>query len=57
MVEILRPDELKKPFILRHLELLFKELIEWEDYDDDEPSNGKKPIGFNPIVMSQIDDE
>jgi hypothetical protein len=47
MVEILRPDELKQPFILRHMESLLKDLIEWEDYDDDEPA--KPPVGFNPI--------
>lgn len=45
-IEILRPDELKAPFIVRHLEILFKEITAWEDYDDDE----QKPtsIGFTP---------
>jgi hypothetical protein len=45
-VEILRPDELKAPFIVRHLEMLMKEITSWEDYDDDE----QKPtaIGFTP---------
>jgi hypothetical protein len=56
MVEILRPDELKQPFILRHMEALLKELIEWEDYDDEEPE--KPAVGFNPIGFNQhlIDD-
>ncbi len=44
-LEILRPEELKQSFILRHIEILLKEITEWEDYDDDEPS--KSVIGFN----------
>ncbi len=43
-LEILRPEELKPPFILRHVEKLLKEVTEWEDYDDDLPE--KKAIGF-----------
>jgi hypothetical protein len=45
-IEILRPDELKAPFIIRHMELLLKDITEWEDYDDEEQ---KPTIGFNPI--------
>ena len=41
-VEILRPAELKPPFILRHVEEFLKEVIGWEDFDDDVP----QPIGF-----------
>lgn len=50
MLEILRPNELKAPFILRHFEDMLKEIIDWEDYDDDQPSKaniGFQPIGFN----------
>lgn len=47
MIEILRPDELKIPFIVRHVETLIKEITDWEDYDDEEPS--KAAIGFQPI--------
>ena len=46
-LEILRPDELKEPFVVRHVELLLKEITEWEDFDDDQPQ--KSSIGFNPI--------
>lgn len=46
-LEILRPDELKEPFVVRHVELLLKEITEWEDFDDDQPQ--KTSIGFNPI--------
>ena len=50
MMEILRPEELKTPFILRHIEAFLKDITEWEDYDDDEPqkpNNAFSPIGFN----------
>jgi hypothetical protein len=46
-LEILRPDELKEPFVVRHVELFLKEITEWEDFDDDQPN--KSSIGFNPI--------
>jgi len=52
-LEILRPDELTAGFIIRHMESFLKEITEWEDYDDDEPTqkNAFNPIGFNrPIV-------
>lgn len=45
-LEILRPDELKQPFLIRHFEALLKDVTEWEDFDDDQPS--KSTIGFNP---------
>ena len=43
-LEILRPEELKAPFLFRHIEKLLKEVTEWEDFDDDLPE--KKAIGF-----------
>lgn len=50
-IEILRPAELKQPFILRHIETLLQEVTEWEDFDDDEPAKSvvgfNNPIGFN----------
>lgn len=55
MIEILRPDELKIPFIVRHVETLLKEITEWEDYDDEEPS--KTAIGFQPIGYNRAPDE
>lgn len=37
---IYRPEELKRPFFLRHLQTLVQEVTLWEDYDDDEkPAN------------------
>jgi hypothetical protein len=49
-LEILRPDELKAPFIIRHVEAFLRDITEWEDYDDEQPHKGGQsfnPIGFN----------
>ncbi|MFT6334669.1 MAG: hypothetical protein ACJATI_001412 [Halioglobus sp.] len=48
-LEILRPEELSEGFIIRHMETFLKEITEWEDYDDDEPTqkDAFNPIGFN----------
>ena len=60
-VEILRPEELKAPFLYRHIEKLLKELTEWEDFDDDLPT--KKTIGFqsgfknNEVIRETINNE
>lgn len=42
-IAIYRPEELQEPFFVRHVNDFVKEVTEWEDYDDDEPSN---KIGF-----------
>lgn len=49
-LEILRPEELTEGFIIRHVELFLKEITEWEDYDDDEPT---KKAAFNPIGFNR----
>ena len=43
-IAIYRPDEIKEPYIVRHMETLISEVTNWEDYDDDEPS---QKIGFH----------
>lgn len=43
-IAIYRPEELKEPFFIRHLEEFMTDITNWEDYDDDEPN---KRIGFN----------
>jgi hypothetical protein len=45
-LEIVRPSELNEGFIIRHVEEFLKDLVAWEDYDDDQPV-GKHPIGFS----------
>ncbi|MCB0563296.1 MAG: hypothetical protein KDD01_02845, partial [Phaeodactylibacter sp.] len=42
-IAIYRPEELKEPYFVRHMEDLIQEITNWEDYDDDEPN---KKIGF-----------
>jgi hypothetical protein len=56
-LEILRPDELTAAFIIRHVEVFLKEITEWEDYDDDEPSQKAafNPIGFNRQAIMEED--
>lgn len=42
-IAIYRPEEIKEPFIIRHLEEFMQEIINWEDYDDDAPQK----IGYH----------
>lgn len=46
---IFRPEELKTPFYVRHLEAFVQEVTNWEDYDDDENGGAKahQQIGFH----------
>ena len=42
-IAIYRPEEIKTPYIVRHVEQLLTEITNWEDFDDDEPN---QKIGF-----------
>jgi hypothetical protein len=42
-IAIYRPEELRHPYFIRHLEEFILEITNWEDFDDDEPN---KRIGF-----------
>lgn len=42
---IYRPEEIKEPYIVRHLESFITEITQWEDYDDDRPDENQR-IGF-----------
>jgi hypothetical protein len=42
-IAIYRPEELKDPYFIRHVEEFMQEITLWEDYDDDEPH---QRIGF-----------
>ncbi len=47
MIGIYRPDEFNEGLILSNFDEFFKELIDWENYDDDQPgSEGHNRIGF-----------
>ncbi|MBP6184760.1 MAG: hypothetical protein KA479_07440 [Saprospiraceae bacterium] len=45
---IYRPEELKPPFLLRHMETFVQEITLWEDYDDDDngAAHASQRIGF-----------
>jgi hypothetical protein len=45
-VAIYRPEEIKEPYLLRHLETFVTEISQWEDYDDDQPAEQNQRIGF-----------
>lgn len=45
-VAIYRPEELKEPFFIRHMEEFLAEITRWEDYDDDAPQPHQR-IGFD----------
>ena len=52
MIGIYRPEELKEPFLVRHCEEFIKEITNWEDYDDDEPSQiAAQQIGFRRDML------
>lgn len=44
-IAIYRPEELKQPFVLRHVETFISEITNWEDYDDEAPEPNQT-IGF-----------
>ena len=50
---IYRPEEIKPPFIIRHMEEFVKEITNWEDYDDDDQPIQK--IGYR-VAMPQPQD-
>ena len=50
-IGIYRPEELKEPFFLRHLEEFITEVTNWEDFDDDIiGAPNQNVIGFRPKV-------
>ena len=44
-IAIYRPEEIKEPYILRHLETFIDDIAKWEDYDDDKTETNQG-IGF-----------
>jgi hypothetical protein len=53
-IAIYRPEEIKTPYIIRHLEEFIKEITIWEDYDDDE-STGQQKIGCHLNFVANED--
>ena len=52
-IAIYRPEELKTPFLVRHLEEFVTEITNWEDYDDDEPN---KRLGFELNFQTNLEE-
>ncbi len=46
MLGIYTPPEINENLILDNFDQFFKELIEWENYDDDQPGHQSSKIGF-----------
>ena len=46
MIGIYGPPEFNEDLILKNFDDFFKELIEWENYDDDQPGQSINRIGF-----------
>lgn len=44
-IAIYRPEELKRPYLIRHLEEFITEMANWEDFDDERPESQQR-IGF-----------
>ncbi len=58
MLEILRPEEFKEGYVVHHVEQFMREIIDWEDYDDDIPEKmGFTPIGFKPNTETIAENE
>lgn len=57
-LEILRPAELLRSSIFRHVKELLEDITEWEDYDDDDPKTKLpfQPIGFRHTININGDD-
>ena len=51
-IAIYRPEEIKPPFLVRHMEEFIREVTEWEDYDDDDKGPSQK-IGNSLNFMPQ----
>ncbi len=45
-IAIYRPEEIKLPYLIRHMEEFVQSIISWEDFDDDVPQEGNQTIGF-----------
>ena len=56
-IAIYRPEEIKPPFLVRHLEELIKEAINWEDYDDDDQPSDNQQIGYRMNFLQPTEEE
>jgi hypothetical protein len=45
-IAIYRPEELREPYFVRHMEEFIHDITSWEDYDDDDNEPNQQRIGF-----------
>lgn len=55
LIGIFAPPEFNEDLILSNFETFLKDLIEWEDYDDDEPQTPVNKIGFGTGVTDNLE--
>ena len=56
MIGIYAPAEFNENLILSDFDEFFKELIEWENYDDDQPGQEINKIGFGVHPSDNVED-
>lgn len=57
MIGIYAPSEFNEDLILKNFDSFFKELIDWENYDDDQPGQQVNRIGFGHQPRQAEDDQ
>ena len=52
IIGIYRPEEIKAPFLIRHMEDFIKEITLWEDFDDDDTPAAR--IGYQMSTLPNV---
>ncbi|HZV71679.1 MAG TPA: hypothetical protein VFG10_19140 [Saprospiraceae bacterium] len=52
IIGIYRPEEIKAPFLIRHMEDFIKEITIWEDFDDDDTPAAR--IGYQMSTLPNV---
>lgn len=56
-IAIYRPEEIKPPFLIRHMEEFVREIAEWEDFDDDDKGpSSQQQIGYSLNFMRSAEE-
>ncbi|MEP6648089.1 MAG: hypothetical protein ABJC12_13450 [Saprospiraceae bacterium] len=53
IIGIYRPEEIKIPFLIRHMEDFIKEITQWEDFDDDDTPAARIGYQMSPLPNSK----
>jgi hypothetical protein len=57
VIAIYRPEEIKTPFLIRHMEDFIKEITQWEDYDDDDQPASKIGFQMQALAPQKVNNE